>query len=178
MCNCFNLCLFKLFKIKNEANDNEELNKHNTKLEQQGLNSFEHRLVIKMATFAHKIVNNRNSPADLKALLKPRETRGSTQLRSQLQTTNSHAIVNINHRHNNAIVEPFVRSKVGTLAFAPFFSKFINNFCVADINKSFTAFNSFIFQKINVIFPVFVQLFPNFDLINKNFDYLIEKKDT
>jgi hypothetical protein len=25
MCNCFNMCLMKLFKIKNEINNNDEL---------------------------------------------------------------------------------------------------------------------------------------------------------
>ncbi len=37
MCNRFNLCLFKLFKMKNTVKTNEELNEHNNKLEKFGL---------------------------------------------------------------------------------------------------------------------------------------------
>jgi hypothetical protein len=49
MCNCFNISLLKLFKIKNEANNNDELSLHNNKLEALGLFTFEHRLVAKLA---------------------------------------------------------------------------------------------------------------------------------
>jgi hypothetical protein len=62
MCNCFNMCLFKLFKIKNEATNNNELNLHNNKLEKLSLFTFEHRLLSRISSFAHKIVNNTNSP--------------------------------------------------------------------------------------------------------------------
>jgi hypothetical protein len=69
-----------LFKFKNEATNNAELNEHNNKLEQLGLYAFEHRLVAKLATFAHKIVNNSNAPCVLKSLLKPKHPK------SQLDT--------------------------------------------------------------------------------------------
>jgi hypothetical protein len=67
MCNCFNLCLFKLFKIKNTAKTNEELNEHNNKLEKFGLNAFKHKLMSRMATFVHKITNDNERVAELDA---------------------------------------------------------------------------------------------------------------
>jgi hypothetical protein len=72
MCNCYNLCLFKLFGIKNSAQTNNELNDHNNKLEKYNLNAYEHRLMSNLATFAHKIINNDNAPLALKELFKPK----------------------------------------------------------------------------------------------------------
>ena len=116
MCNCFNLCLLKLFKIKNEATDNDELNLHNNKLEKLGLFTFEHRLVARISSFAHKIINNTDAPVVLKSLLTPKHANAinptthsqQMQLRSKGQTTLTHKLVNIPSRHPNALKEPRV----------------------------------------------------------------------
>jgi hypothetical protein len=196
MCNCFNLCLFKLFKIKNEASDNNELNEHNNKLESFGLFAFEHRLVARLATFAQKITNSSNAPVDLKALLRPKNVLASTDivsaenanttdtqdtapthnLRTQYYSTITRKLVNINSRHANALAVPLVATAVGASTFSFFFSTFINNICLEDINQRLSLFKTVILNNINILFLKFVVLFPKFDLRNKNFDYLLKKK--
>jgi hypothetical protein len=54
MCSCYNICMVKLFKIKNEATNNNELNLHNNKLEKLSLFNFEHRLVSRIRTQEYK----------------------------------------------------------------------------------------------------------------------------
>ena len=127
MCNCFNLCLRKLFKIKNEATNNDELNIHNNKLEQLGLFNFEHRLVAKLATFVHKIINEPSAPSVLKVSLKPKSVTSTMHLRSHCQNTLAHKLMIINSRHKNALSEPLVSSKAGSSTFTHFFAKFVNN---------------------------------------------------
>jgi hypothetical protein len=186
MCNCFNMCLLKLFKIKNEANNNDELSLHNNKLEAHGLFTFEHRLVAKLATFAHKIINNNNSPVVLKSLLQPKRPKveeaqlepksSPKQLRTKCQNTLTHELAIINSRHKNALAMPRTSAAVGDATFAFFFAKFVNNLCVDDIFLRFSFFKTVIFNNINLLFTKFLFLFPKFDLRNKNFDYLNKKK--
>ena len=179
MCNCFNLCLFKLFKIKNTAKTNEELNEHNNKLEKFGLNAFEHRLLSRVAYFVHKITNDSKAPTDLKALLIPRNTAVNTtmQLRTHRRNQLTHELTTINSRHKNALEQPKYTSKAGSLTFSHFFASFVTNMVVEDIQQRFSFFKNIIFNNINLLFLKFVFFFPKFDLINKNFDYLLKKKD-
>jgi hypothetical protein len=86
MCNCYNLCLFKLFGIKYSAQTNNELNEHNNKLEKYNLNAYEHRLMSNLAAFAHKIINSDNAPLALRELLKPKLISNTDrELRTKLQ---------------------------------------------------------------------------------------------
>ena len=148
LCNCFNLCLFRLFKIKNSAQDNIELNDHNNKLEQFGLYSYEHRLVVRMATLAHKIINNVDAPSSLKAVLKARSPTQTRLLRERVQNTLTHKMSNINSRHKNALIEPKTSSKAGSATFGHFFARFVNNICVEDIHQRFNFFKTIIFNNI------------------------------
>ena len=183
MCNCFNMCMLKLFKINNEATNNSELNLHNNKLEKRSLFNFEHRLVSRISSFAHKILNNTNSPAVLKCMLVPNNNiLGSEsnfeprQLRTKYLDTSTNKPIIINRRHPNALKEPRTAVSAGESTFAFFFAKFVNNICVEDIHQRFSFFKSIIFNNINRLFLKFVSIFPKFDLINKNFDYLLKKK--
>ena len=68
--NCFNNCLYKLFKDlflfklvttdddSNNDSYNDSLNDYNLKLEDYGLFSFQHRILNKVLLFAYKIINN------------------------------------------------------------------------------------------------------------------------
>jgi hypothetical protein len=179
MCNCFNFCLFKLFGIKNSAKNNIDLNEHNNKLEKFGLNAFEHRLMSNIATFAHKIMNNIDAPIDLKLCLKPKTNSVDTDrvLRTKVQNPLTHKLQLINTRHKNAPSQPKATSKAGLLTFGHFFARFVTNLVVEDIHQRFSFFNSIIYNNINLLFLKFVHFFPNFNLINKNCDFLAKKKD-
>ena len=74
--NCFNHCLYMLFKFKLEPEEdclisNDDVLNYNNKLQSYGLFTFQHRLLNKILTFTHNIINNPNSPSDLKSILRP-----------------------------------------------------------------------------------------------------------
>ena len=69
--NCFNNCIFMLFKFKIEPKDDSDIDdddmiRFNKKFQAYGLFSFQLRLMNKILTFAHNIINNPNSPSVLK----------------------------------------------------------------------------------------------------------------
>jgi hypothetical protein len=168
------MCLAKLFNFKNESQSNAELNEYNIQLEKFGLHAFEHRLVLKLATFAHKIINNVSAPVCLKDGLKKKLDVSTTiHLRERLQATATHQIVGINSRHKDSLVS----SKATTYtSFSHFFTNFVNNLVVEDIHLGFSFFKTKIINNINLIFIKFFDFFPDFNLKNKNFDYLFKKK--
>ena len=71
--NCFNNCMYNLFKFKIETDgtlfSDDDVNKFNTQLQSYGLFSFQHRLLNKVMIFAHNILNNPFSPPILKEQL-------------------------------------------------------------------------------------------------------------
>ena len=177
MCNYFNLCLAKLFRIKNNAHTNEELNEHNNYLEKFGLNTFEHRLVAKMASFTYKIYNNMNAPTELHQQIQPKISKpGAMIVRDRGQSTLTHKTNNINSRHTNVPPQPRAKTAVSTPTFSLFFTKFITNLLVEDIKQRFCFFNKIVFNNINLLILKFVFFFSKFDLKNKNFDNLWKKR--
>jgi len=58
LANSYNNCNFKLINVKSVhdsiINSSENFNKWNTLLEQYGLNGFQHRLIIRLATHTYK----------------------------------------------------------------------------------------------------------------------------
>ena len=69
LANSYNNCIFKLINVKSVhdsiINSSEDFNKWNTLLEQYGLNGFQHRLIIRLATYIQKIFCYSNSPSNL-----------------------------------------------------------------------------------------------------------------
>ena len=64
-----------LFKFKLEPQDDldiryDDMIRFNDKLQAYGLFSFQHRLMNKILTFTHNIINNPNSPSEIKIILK------------------------------------------------------------------------------------------------------------
>jgi len=177
MCNCYNYCLFKLFKFKNESKSNEELNNYNNFLEKYGLSTFEHRLLMKFSVFIHRIVNNISAPTSLKERISKNDvdsTDRRSTLRKRTQNPLTHKVQPILSRHHNAVSEPSITSRFGERTFDYFFSKLINNIITTEINESFRFFRTIVFNNINLLFLKFIgcSFFKNFDLMNKNLDYL------
>jgi len=69
LANSYNNCIFKIINVKSVhdsiINSSEDFNKWNTLLEQYGLNGFQHRLIIRLATYIQKIFCYSNSPSNL-----------------------------------------------------------------------------------------------------------------
>jgi hypothetical protein len=74
LCNCFNLCLYKLFKFSpdfsSEDKDEETvMSEFVEKLHSYELFTFQSRIYNKSLLFAHGINTNRRSPLELKSFL-------------------------------------------------------------------------------------------------------------
>ncbi len=75
----------------------------------------------KMTSFAHKMVNDDNSPERLKNQLRPRKMNFTMRLRTH--TLNN----SIDSRQDYTVETPKVASKVGESTFNYFFAKFITH---------------------------------------------------
>ena len=171
--NCFNNCLFLLFKFKIEPKDDLEINdddmiKFNTKLQDYGLFSFQHRLMNKILTFAHNIINNPNSPSDLKQILRPENI---IDIDQEDQAENF-----IQLRNNRKIrkdTEPI--SRYNQLTFSYFLKKLIRVFLKCDFNRSLSNFKINLLNDINVNFLKFIATFSKFNISYKSYNFNAKK---
>ena len=152
--NTYNFCLFKLFKIraKIDYRDANDFNLFNNKLEVKfNLSSLQHRIIIRLMLFSHKIINNEYSPEELRIQF----------------ITNFTLNKNYNLRNLNKFYEPTL-SKLNNFdeeTFIYFFSRFVNDFYINNINLDFNSFKIWANNNVNIFFPKFVKLFPKFQLL-------------
>ena len=100
----------------------------------------------------------------------------SMQLRKFAQNSRTHKMEPVKGRQDNTLIVPLVKKAAGDATFGFFFAKFINQtLCVKDIHQRFSFFKTIIYNNINVIFLEVVKIFENFNVKNKNFDYLLKK---
>jgi len=168
--NCFNTCLFKLFKFKLESvtsdNDDDEnkldsdirdFNNFNQKLHEFGLFTFQHRLMNKLLTFLHYILNNQSSPEILKtsiarrAVMNEGEITNSRTLRSKVE-------------YNKDIVEKF-----GRKTFSYFFDKLRKDFAFNDFSLNKRQFNQSILANMCSNFNLFIRNYAIFDISYSTF---------
>jgi hypothetical protein len=148
--NCFYTCLFTLFNFSGCVATTKDFNKINNDLEALGLNSFIHRLILKLATFFHKLFHDPNAPASFK----------------QKIVFNKDLNKPYNLRNINQIYVPGSdkNNLYGDDTFSVFFSKFVNEICLNDINIDSILFKNRIRNNINIIFIKFNKLFQKFDV--------------
>jgi len=125
-------------------------NNFNVLLENYGLNNFQHRLFIRMATFIHNIVNIDQAPKLLKDQIKMNLIvhKGGYNLRNKFQVNQPLRIYN----------------HYGESTFVYFYSKFINNFILNDLKINFYTFKKLLYNNLNNHFVKLCQIFPKFDL--------------
>jgi hypothetical protein len=157
--NSYNLCLYMLFNFKPNITSTPDFNDYNNKLQQIGLFNFQHRFIQRTSLFIHKILNLSSSPPNLK---------NKFIFNSNL---NKHHLL----RNSTDLYVPSIGkfNHYGEETFEYFFSKFINNLIINDINLNFTFFKSRIMNNINLIFILFTNIFNKFDLNFKNFNNYI-----
>ena len=63
LANCYNACLFKLFRFDFTYKELDEINNF---LEEYKLFGFQHRIVLRLSLFSHKIINIPSAPLKLK----------------------------------------------------------------------------------------------------------------
>jgi hypothetical protein len=150
LANCFYICLYILFNLKFKVSYSDDFNTVNNELESLGLNEFIHRLIIKLSTFVHKLLNDKSAPTKFKKLIIPNNTLNKNhKLRNQNQFC-----VPGSHKNNS----------YGDESFAIFFSKFINELFLKDLDTDFILFKIRVVNNVNISFIKFVKLFPKFDI--------------
>ena len=144
--NCYYMCLNKLFKFNLT---NMTVNTINDYLKQYNLFSLQHRIVLRISTFVHKILHNKQ-PENLYNSLKFNDYKMSL-------------------RSNGNIYQPRVASKYGDLTFEMFCCKYINNILINIINLKFPLFKYSVCININLILDKFIYYFKHFDVNVKQY---------
>ena len=169
--NCFNNCIFMLLKFKIEPEEdqeisNEDIIKFNNKLQTFGLFSFQHRLMNKILTFTHKIINNQNSPSELKKDLTPEAVFASEE-----QTTQFTILRNNKKINKNAVIA----SRYNQQTFSFFFRKLILNFINCNFNLSFNLFLQKMSTETKSNFLNFLKTFDKFNISYKFYSFNAKK---
>jgi len=157
--NCFNFCLFKLFKFKfsieiKSCNDGKSLNCFNNFLGKYNLFTFQHRLIYRIFIFIHKIMNSYNSPILLKEMISKYD---SAQQKYSFRKV---PLFNL----------PRTRTHYGEDTFGYFINKFLNKYC-ADLDLNLNFYKKRIFNNINIIFLNFIEHFPKLNIYYKEFSF-------
>ena len=165
--NCFNNCLFMLFKFKIEPKDDyditdDDIINFNEKLQAYGLFSFQHRLMNKILTFAHNIIHNPNSPSDLKNILR---TENINDIEQEDPAENFTQLRNGRQLKKNT--EPSTR--YNQLTFPYFFKTLIRVFSRCNFHLSPSTFKLNLITDINVNFFKFINTFSKFNILYKSY---------
>jgi hypothetical protein len=144
--NCFYMCLLKLFSFNFKDWSNEQVNNF---LKNYGLFSFQSRCLVRLALFSFKIVNNSNSPPNLKK-----------QIIQTKNKTGAHTL-----RNSSDIVVKNTLNKFGEKCFSKFFPTMINLCFGGDyfFNINLISFKNSLLKTINILSCKFSN---NFDLFN------------
>ena len=127
--NCFNLCLYKLFKFKPEFTpEDEERNEEKVmsdfieKLHSYNLFTLQSRIYNKLLLFAHGIKSNKKSPAELQALINLPVPEESVNELDKLPTQGVYEL-----RGGRTLVKNIIpETKYEILTFKHFFPKFLS----------------------------------------------------
>jgi hypothetical protein len=160
--NSYNNCIFKLLdtnRVKNtKINSIDDYNIWNNNLEYYGLQAYQHRIIIRLSTYIHKILNNSNSPANLVACF----------------TYNNNLNKKYNLRNLNKLYIPS-KGKYNDRfenTFNYFFSKFVNELYSEDLLLGFNLFKIRVINNINCNFLKFIKTFEKFDINFKNYKHI------
>ena len=147
--------MFKLLNTKTICNFSiqsaDDFNKWNNQLLNYNLNSFQHRILLRLSTFVYKILHENNSPLNL-----------SCQFVFNYTLDKKYSLRNLNHLHIPAIG---TCNEYGIKQFIYFFSKFINEIMIIEnLELNFQIFKSITKNNLDNLFLKFIKVFVSFDL--------------
>ena len=147
---CYYLSIYKLFNMSHNIQFSSDFNLFNNTLESFNLNCFQHRLIIRLSTFIHKIINNSSSPPFLRKCLVKNSS------------------INITHALRNAnlfkVPPPSILNNHADFRFGIFFAQFANLLLTPFLDLDLSQFKQSIYNNINRFFPLFTDFFAKFDL--------------
>ena len=144
------LCLHKLFNISQFITTSSDFNILNNTLESFNINCFQHRLIIRLSSFIHKILNDPCSPS----LLRKHLIRNSS-------LSTSHSLRNAN---DFKVPAASTLNNHCDYRFAIFFARFSNLLLIPLLSLNLMQFKNAVYNNINRFFPTFAETFPKFDL--------------
>jgi hypothetical protein len=164
LCNCFNLCLFKLFNFKPEYDSEEDdeekiMSDFLVKLQSYQLFTLQVRIYNKLLIFAHGIKTNARSPLELRSHL-------NSPVTPDIQTEENILPILGSYELRGRRVEKSVvpETKYETLTFKHFFPKLIKTFKVFDFSLRRDPFRLQINLNLNENLKTFLTSFPKFDI--------------
>ena len=110
----------------------------------------------KILTFAHNIINNPNSPSDLKTILRPEN------INEIEQEDLSENFTQLRYRQIRKNTEPITR--YNQLTFSYFFKTLIRAFFKSNFHLKLSAFKINLLTDINVNFLKFIKTFSKFNI--------------
>ena len=129
LANCYNACLFKLFKFVFTL---KELDETYNFLQGYNLCAFQHRVVLRLSFFAHKIINIKQAPINLKnQIIYNSDRKIDYKLLETTKTT---------------LCLPMIKNHYGELTFKYFINLFLEKICIKIINLSFIDFSKIYFK--------------------------------
>jgi hypothetical protein len=161
--NLYNRCIVKLIDskaIKSHAiDDKNDLNTYNNYLLNFGLQTYQHRIILRFATYIYKIMSLPSSPRNLSSLLALNSTRETIY---QLRNANLYTVPGKNG-YNDCVENTFQY----------FFAKFLNEFSlirngIVD-GESVVKIKWNIKENLNDMFVTFIELFTKFDIKIRDF---------
>ena len=173
--NCFNHCLYMLFKFKLESEDdnmisNDDVLNFNNKLQSYGLFSFQHRLLNKILTFTHNIINNPNAPSDLKNTLKSENINDNDLELIENSADYTELRTKKRYRKNAETI-----TKFNQLTFSYFFTKLIKNFLNSNFNLPFYQFKLKLISEMNRNYCKFINIFSKFNVEHNHCNFNAKK---
>ena len=164
LCNCFNLCLFKLFNFKPEYDSEEDdeekiMSDFLVKLQSYQLFTLQVRIYNKLLIFAHGIKTNARSPLELRSHL-------NSPVTPDIQTEENILPILGSYELRGRRVEKSVvpETKYETLTFKHFFPKLIKTFKVFDFSLKRDPFRLQVNLNLNENLKTFLTSFPKFDI--------------
>jgi hypothetical protein len=163
--NCFNICLYKLFKFRPEINRDEDEDEEKImkdfieKLHSYNLFTLQSRIYNKLLMFANSIKTNGRAPVDLRSQINlpaPED-----DLEKQVEQT-----VNVyNLRRGRTLVKNIIpETKYETLTFKHFFPRLLSFYKHLDFSVRKDSFRLQINLNFNENLKIFLDKFPKFDI--------------
>ena len=159
LANCYNACLFKLFRFDFTYKELDEINNF---LEEYKLFGFQHRIVLRLSLFSHKIINTLSAQLKLKEQI--------------LFNSDRNIQYNLRQTSKPTLYIPKINNHYGELTFKYFFNKFVEKICIKHINIPFIDFRRHTINNLKSFCTNFIEIFEKFDIAYKKICFINYKK--